>query len=171
MFAGLLIGQKGWYSKMRKLTWKLKDTKYSRLYCQLAVSELPMKEIESGLLPTPTATNATQGKSSVNNRGKLLLPGIAHRMFSTPTVNNANNSTFSPTEINRDSLVADIMKLLPTVMASDGFKSCATQNQSSLHKEFQTGGDFQLNPQFVAELMGFPSDWLVTPYLAGEENQ
>src|SRR5271167_2297519 len=34
-FTELLIGQEGWYSTKCKLTWKLRATKYSRMYCQL----------------------------------------------------------------------------------------------------------------------------------------
>ena len=41
MFSALLIGQEGWYSTRCRLTWKLKGTKYNRLYFQLQVSELP----------------------------------------------------------------------------------------------------------------------------------
>ena len=57
-FSALLIGQEGWYSKRCKLTWKVKGTKYNRMYFQLRVSTLPTNEIGFGLLhsellPTP----------------------------------------------------------------------------------------------------------------------
>src|SRR5664279_3745844 len=42
MFLASLIGQEGWYSTKCRLIWKLRGTKYSRLYCQLAVSMLPI---------------------------------------------------------------------------------------------------------------------------------
>ena len=29
----------------------------------------------------------------------------------------------------------------------------------------------QLSPQFVMEMMGFPTDWTLLPFLNGEENQ
>src|SRR5512133_3932920 len=45
-FLALLIGQEGWYSTKCRLTWKLRGTKYSQLYCQLVVSTLPIKDIE-----------------------------------------------------------------------------------------------------------------------------
>lgn len=34
----------------------------------------------------------------------------------------------------------------------------------------RTGGTSQLNPLFVAEMMGFPTDWTVLPFQAGESN-
>jgi len=71
MFSALLIGQEGWYSTKCKLTWKLRGTKYSRLYCQLAVSTLRIEEIEFGLLPTPNAsTGGGSDTNTTNARGK-----------------------------------------------------------------------------------------------------
>ena len=57
-FSALLIGQEGWFSKRCRLTWKVKGTKYNRMYFQLRVSTLPTNEIGFGLLhsellPTP----------------------------------------------------------------------------------------------------------------------
>jgi hypothetical protein len=33
-----------------------------------------------------------------------------------------------------------------------------------------TGTSSQLNPQFVAEMMGFPTDWTALPFQSGETN-
>lgn len=60
-FPALLIGQKGWYSKKCNLIWKLKATKYNRLYFQLQASVPRIEGIESGLLPTAVASDATTG--------------------------------------------------------------------------------------------------------------
>ena len=35
----------------------------------------------------------------------------------------------------------------------------------------QDGKSSQLNPQFVEEMMGFPTDWTASPFLSGETNQ
>lgn len=51
-FSALLIGQEGWFSRRCKLTWKVKGTKYNRMYFQLRVSTLPTNEIEFGLSHT-----------------------------------------------------------------------------------------------------------------------
>ena len=73
-FSALLIGQEGWFSRRCRLTWKVKGTKYNRMYFQLRVSTLPTKEIEFGLLhieqqhllKTPTAMDGevTSGKKN-----------------------------------------------------------------------------------------------------------
>jgi hypothetical protein len=34
-----------------------------------------------------------------------------------------------------------------------------------------TGTNSQLSPQFVMEMMGFPTDWTLLPFLNGETNQ
>jgi hypothetical protein len=33
---------------------------------------------------------------------------------------------------------------------------------------YQTGKTSQLNPLFVAEMMGFPTDWTILPFQNGE---
>jgi hypothetical protein len=38
--------------------------------------------------------------------------------------------------------------------------------------KYHSGNDsHQLNPQFVAEMMGFPTDWTELPFLSGDNNQ
>jgi len=58
MFSALLIGQAGWFSTKCRLTWKLKGTKYNRLYFQLVQSTPHTSDKEFGsapILPTPMA--------------------------------------------------------------------------------------------------------------------
>ncbi len=82
------------------------------------------------------------------------------------------------------------LDLLPTPNASEGEKYTKTYNpkrqdsrhamndrgKSNLGEEIaewsksQTGTASQLNPLFVAEMMGFPPDWTVLPFLTGESN-
>ena len=92
----------------------------------------------------------------------------ASGLLPTPKAQNAN----APGEHGHGGkdLQTVIMGMLPTPQAADGFKGCANQNQDSLHKTFQTGPDSQLNPRFVAEMMGFPPDWLELPFLATGAN-
>lgn len=68
MFSELLIGMKGWYSTKCRLTWKLKGTKYRRMYFQLQVSTLPIEGTGFGLLPitmlpTPSAYDCKDGRN------------------------------------------------------------------------------------------------------------
>jgi hypothetical protein len=63
--------------------------------------------------------------------------------------------------------------LLPTPTADDNpAKNTGKRNQDGLQKRaYQTTGKTsQLNPLFVAEMMGFPTDWTVLPFQGGETN-
>lgn len=71
----------------------------------------------------------------------------------------------------------DFHGLLPTPTARDWKGAPTLENfkrkgknprQGSLPDFFAlTGKSFQLNPLFVAEMMGFPPDWTVLPFLPG----
>ncbi len=54
-FPALLLGMEGWFSRRCRLTWKLRGTKYGRMYFQLAVKTLPTEGTGFGLLPTVTS--------------------------------------------------------------------------------------------------------------------
>jgi hypothetical protein len=230
-FSALLIGQGDWYSTRCKLTWKLRGTKYGRMYCQLYPSTLPIEEIgfglllktpsamdsysenltkkeqkfgnsgtlaqevqsgfiyQRGLLPTPTAMDSTNATATMKSnqvkegsmhsvtltramsmgmlptpiagdwKGQLRSDGTANMlsgkmallhkqgMLPTPTVNEGKNATFPESQINRSSLIGELMK---------------TQD---------IGKTSQLNPLFVLEMMGFPPTWTTLPFLSGETNQ
>jgi hypothetical protein len=64
--------------------------------------------------------------------------------------------------------------ILPTPTASDcGEKVTGLENQDSLVKRAReiTGKTSQLSPQFVLEMMGFPTDWTLLPFLNGDKSQ
>ena len=158
-FPALLIGMEGWYSTRCRLTWKLKGTKYNRTYFQLAVSTLPTEGIGFGLLPTPTVAETIEPKEArkvfgnmrikSNNgvEGQCKLTDLAmNGLLPTPTVNDMKNASLPPSQIDRnDSIVKRVLQDNP-----------------------QAGKTSQLNPQFVAEMMGFPVDWTELPFLSGE---
>lgn len=225
-----LVGTGAWYSRRCKLTWKLKGTKYKRLYFQLAPSTLPTEGIGFGLLPTvvsmdymdPKTDKAWKKEMEETRKGRTkpgnlrdvpgrmpnLLPtpetqnhrdgtnlrkdnniqeggshGVsfhhlaAHALLPTPQARDEKNGSKADSgriarkmeqgyTIDLNDLAAmGALSMLPTPQAADGFKGCANQDQKSLHTTFQTGGDSQLNPRFVAEMMGFPVDWLELPFL------
>ena len=63
------------------------------------------------------------------------------------------------------------MGMLPTPTADDNpAKNTGKRNQDSLQKRaYQiTGQTSQLNPLFVAEMMGFPPNWTQLPFQNGE---
>src|SRR5690606_3354075 len=64
MLSESLIGMGDWFSTRCKLIWKMRGTKYNRLYFQLVPLELYTEEIGCGLLPTPTTTGLDGGSNS-----------------------------------------------------------------------------------------------------------
>jgi hypothetical protein len=68
--------------------------------------------------------------------------------------------------------------LLPTPLKEDWKGGTAKErtdggSRASELKHFvsqQTGKSSQLNPRFVAEMMGFPSNWTELPFQSGDEN-
>lgn len=76
-FAALLLGQTGWFSTKRVLTWKMQVTKSHRFYYQLAASMPRTKDIAYSsspeeLLPTPGASENDQGPKA---RAGMLAAG------------------------------------------------------------------------------------------------
>ena len=78
----------------------------------------------------------------------------------------------------------DFNGLLLTPSATDGLRANFTMEslkghnnpnaeRSNLSEQIAHkvgGGTSQLNPLFVQEMMGFPEDWLVSPFLGGGQN-
>ena len=164
-FSALLIGQMDWFSMRCKLTWKLKGTKYNRMFFQLAVSEHPTNDIEHSLLLTPTSMQRMEDPASMRARAK-------EKGYKNGTKYNSLTSqvVYHP----------GMKKFLPTPRASDA-KGGATKESYQARgrtetNDLKTWGAFQnnsgktsqLNPQFVAEMMGFPVNWTVLPFLNGE---
>lgn len=190
MLAESLVGQGDWYSRRCKLTWKMRGTKYGRMYFQLAVSMPPIEGIGFGLLPTVKASDAdgnsrklTDGKNISKTTGKQY--GVS--------INQLAVSNMLPTPQSRDykgpqgrsysgvaqDLPGTIQKLYPTPATRDwkGARSTEALERSgrtetnSLPDAFhQPGKTSQLNPLFLAEMMGFPPDWTELPFLNGETN-
>jgi hypothetical protein len=59
-FSALLVGMEEWSSRRCALAWKLKGTRYNRLYFQLQGSEPHTAGLESGLLLTPLAVQVDE---------------------------------------------------------------------------------------------------------------
>ena len=95
------------------------------------------------LLPTPKAADGERGRDKARARPDMksreLATTVRDRMLPTPTVNDSKNSTFPPSQIDRDGLAG--------VMLRDD--------------SIPTGEATYLNPSFVEEMMGFPVGWTV----------
>ena len=146
----------------------------------------------NGLLPTPTANEyktttcelyttktGTIRRHSPDGRSgqvgleilamKGMLPTPSARYWKGPT----NPGTVKPGSGCKygDTLPDTIRKMLPTPKAND-FRSgmpnrVGTEHTQQLNDTIasQTGQTSQLNPLFVEEMMGFPCNWILTPFL------
>jgi len=153
------------------------------------------EQIFHGMLPTPTAmdsTNATANmKSTQVKEGSMhsvtLSRAMAMGMLPTPQVSDANQPEKIEKFIKRQKYHAEKgvnlqfplrmmmqMGMLPTPRASDEKMHWRTENWKGddLGSEINhlLGTRSQLNPLFVAEMMGFPPDWTTLPFLNGETN-
>jgi hypothetical protein len=125
-------------------------------------------QVVSSLLPTP---NARDWKGETGHENQFDLNREVRKLLSTPK---ARVPEDSPAERKRNTPSMEnlaAMGFLPTPTASEGFKATANQNQNNMQKRFQTGGNSQLNPRFVGEMMGFPPDWLELPFQDTDANQ
>jgi hypothetical protein len=108
-----------------------------------------------GMLPTPTAFDWNSARTEekwVEDKEKWAEKGVNLQM---PLKQMAK------------------FEMLPTPMSSDCWeKVTGLENQDSLVKRAReiTGRTSQLSPQFVLEMMGFPTDWTLLPFLNGDKS-
>jgi hypothetical protein len=187
-FSALLIGMEGWYSKRCKLIWKLKGTKSNRMYFQLRPLAHHTEEIGFGLLPTPRAQEIDNSKERIANNKIDSLPTMAKmNLLPTPIAGDWKGQLRSDGTANMLSGKMALMHkqgMLPTPRANDTNTSTpGTKSfQHRLNRDYigevvlnmanaEIGTTSQLSPQFVLEMMGFPTDWTELPFLNGEQNQ
>ena len=159
----------------------VKDIPSSRCLCRLVPSVPRTEGTVSGLLPTPIASDFKVRGPGSQQKG---LPEIIREMLlPTPTATEIHHwqrverwkrqgrTSMHETEDgekNPNGLTdfLDFHGLLPT-LEHIGRKG-KNPRQGGLPDFFaQTGRSFQLNPLFVAEMMGFPTSWTVLPFLPG----
>ena len=137
-----------------------------------------------GLLPTPLVMDTNCGdlekinqrrkrqiEKKINGNGFGMTVGeMANRgLLPTPKAQNKN----SPAEhgqggMDLQTFVAKSM--LPTPMQAD-WKGSKKKRKGNTQLTETLGVNSQLNPRFVAEMMGFPPDWLELPFQNTETNQ
>jgi hypothetical protein len=130
------------------MIWKGKAMKSNRFLFQLQVSTHRTKDIESGLLPTPTAMVGDTYADRSKNAHLRHSPNIATLAY---------------------------LGLLPTPTCQDAkMKENSPSQQHKIHELsilVAGGSNFHLNPLFVEEMMGFPPNWTASPFLSGKINQ
>lgn len=159
----------------------VKDIPSSRCLFRLVPSVPRTEGTVSGLLPTPIASDfkvrgpGSQQKGLPEIIREMLLPTptateIRHRQRVERWKRQGRTSMHETEdgEKNPNGLTdfLDFHGLLPT-LEHIGRKG-KNPRQGGLPDSFaQTGRSFQLNPLFVAEMMGFPTSWTVLPFLPG----
>lgn len=113
----------------------------------------------NGLLPTPLSTEVSHPSKNRQTQGK-----------GGQTMGSRKNGESRPNGI-QDFLMWH--NLIPTCLAQDCRHALHDRGRGKLGEEIaETFGDgtsqnSQLNPLFVAEMMGFPTDWTLAPFLDG----
>lgn len=149
----MLLGTSRWGSTRCCLTWKVKATKQGRSLFQLAASMPRTVAKESGLWPTPTASENTGDLAK-----KDLRRAKAKAKWGSKTGNGFGMSLAE--KVAR-------LELLPTPTATDyrtgygqtqaGLKRMSHAHGKPLRDIVAQGG--QLNPAWVEWLMGYPIGW------------
>ena len=108
----------------------------------------------AGLLPTPTAMDSSGAtanmKSTQVKEGSMHSMTLSRMLLPTPAAVNYKGASSTEALEKRGRL---------------------KQKADNLADQFhQTGQTSQLNPRFVAEMMGFPPNWTELPFLNGETN-
>lgn len=122
-FSELLVGTEEWFSSRCTLIWKLKGSKFKRLYFQLVASAPRTRDTEHGLLlKTPNAMDArserlTKKEQRFGNSGTLaqeVQTGFIYKRGLLPTI-----QTQGMKVCKRGKSVFAPMSMLPTPCATD----------------------------------------------------
>ena len=196
-FVALLIRMEGWYSRRCKLTWKLKGTKYNRLYFRFLSVNAPHRRDRVWFVAYSNecndGRNARENERTANLNGYKngtkygsLLSQVKYTECSqlpkqwkhqAARTHESQESKYKPSEHsngqNDKGNATDSDSKLPQYRynsrTSGGQPSRRTELNHLMSQE--TGKNSQLNPLFVEEMMGFPENWTLLPFLNGETNQ
>ena len=104
-----------------------------------------------GLLPTPMASDSPEKNTGKRNQNGLQKMA-RNQMLPTPTVSDMNPGRRGNAP-------------------REGHNPMTNSLKDAINYQEQTSKCSQLSPQFVMEMMGFPTDWTELPFLNGETNQ
>lgn len=186
-FPTLLIGRNGWHSNKCKLEWRLRFTPSGRFYVQLYVPPTRTQTVGSGLLPTPKAGEGSGRRLTVKDGQvmNLSLKGVKYGV----TITQLAEQGFLPTPIASDSSVGAVIGKNDVFRITKGLPRKFNRNgkdggvglarlvsllplppddlNSTSGTANEAGGKKvgKLNPAFVLEMMGFPVNWTLLPFL------
>jgi hypothetical protein len=132
-----------------------------------------------GMLPTPQASDfvSTVQTNNYSLRHIEHQTGWAKRLLPTPTAGEHKaNKTYDKRYQAKSGLTAMAANgMLPTPTASDQYNGTPILSENYPREtdlkhyiSQQIGKASQLSPRFVAEMMGFPSNWTELPFQSGE---
>jgi hypothetical protein len=112
---------------------------------------------QRGMLPTPTAMDSTNATATM--KSTQVKEGSMHSV----TLNRAMSMGMLPTP------TAQIIKHSHKKEYWDKRIKDGRQEHLSMVIHGHNGMNSQLNPRFVAEMMGFPPNWTELPFQSGEQ--
>jgi hypothetical protein len=137
----------------------------------VTLNELALK----GLLPTPNATEATKYTKKLNPKSQMGMSLMAlafNNLLPTPTNSMVTYQDLVQAKYHSTKRPEYNQILSPTPVSSmDGIYADKNPESMRRTKSIATlayeasGKTSQLNPQFVAEMMGFPPGWTLKPFL------
>jgi hypothetical protein len=111
-----------------------------------------------GMLPTPTAMDSTNATATM--KSTQVKEGSMHSV----TLTRAMSMGMLPTP------VAGEYRDTGEAVKTGNFKQMNLTRTIAKDNPEWTGKTSQLNPRFVAEMMGFPPNWTELPFQSGEQN-
>jgi hypothetical protein len=137
-------------------------------------------QVTYGMLPTPRVQSAN-GPGMHGQGGMDLQTTVVMGTLPTPTASDSKNASLPPSQAHRDSVPGMVVRMLLTPNAMDwntarspeALQAAKEQHGSALQDTLRqrAGQGSQLNPRFVAEMMGFPVNWTELPFQSGATNQ
>lgn len=121
-------------------------------FCSRAVGETRPNGLEDwlefhGLMPSPVAQDYRRRGPNSRQQG---LPEVCHRLFHTPIADGLKKRTVKGQKR----------------MSAEDFEAMFPGNGGS--PASKDGRASRLNPLFVGEMMGYPLEWLISPFLSGD---
>lgn len=146
LLAKMLLESSRWYSPLVSLRWQAEQMR----------SERHTTYIRSAASSSQSESVKTLRVSDIPSSRLLfrLVPSARHTdatefgLLPTPTASGEENYS--------------------TRARRRGHENAMSYLQA--HLQYQTGSTSQLSPLFVAEMMGFPLNWLVSPFQRGDGN-
>lgn len=176
--------EKSTLSPRSSMILKTEDILSKHLLYQLSPLARHIEETECGLLPTPM----TQGLKTMDENGRMTpLPPT---LLPTPTACEGDRGGQKVTGLTKtrpsgqkysctlSDLAASRLLPTPTAMAAKG-NVTKDRGRGNLTDEIariyqpeeseEVGNTSLLNPLYVEEMMGFPENWMLSPFLVGEQ--